>query len=86
VSWAGLLGLILLHKRSRQLRRRMAQRSLLALFLALSLLQITACSSSPSSAQTQNPATPFGNQNLIITAADTAGGPSHTLTIQLTVR
>jgi len=56
------------------------------LFLALSLLQITACSSSPSSAQTQNPATPFGNQNLIITAADTAGGPSHTLTIQLTVR
>jgi Bacterial Ig-like domain (group 3)/FG-GAP-like repeat/FG-GAP repeat len=86
ISWAGLLGLILLRKRSSQLRRRLAHPSLLALFLALSLLQISACSSSPSSAQTQNTGTPTGTQNLTITAADSAGGPSHTLTIQLTVR
>jgi hypothetical protein len=86
ISWAGLLGLILLRKRSRQFRRLLAHPSLLALFLALSLLQISACSSSPSSAQTQNTGTPTGTQNLTITAADTAGGPSHTLTIQLTVR
>jgi Bacterial Ig-like domain (group 3)/FG-GAP-like repeat len=85
VSWAGLLSLILFRKRYHKLRC-LAPRSLLALFLALSLLQITACSSSPSSAQTQITATPFGTQNLIITAADTTGGPSHTLTIQLIVR
>ena len=84
ISWASLLGLIPFRKRARPARRRLAYRPLLALLLALSLFQITACSSSKSPNQT--PGTPMGNQTLVITAADTAGGPSHTITIQLTLR
>jgi hypothetical protein len=81
VSWASLLGLIFFRK-----RRGLARRSLLALFLALSLFQITACSSSQSPSKTPTtPATPRGTQTIVITAADSAGGPSHNLSVQLTI-
>jgi hypothetical protein len=56
--------------------------------LSLSLLQLAACSSSsPSSTPppTQT-GTPKGTQTIVITAADTNGTPSHTLSVQLTIQ
>ena len=90
ITWATLLGLALFRKRIHRGHKYLAQNSLLALLLAFSLLQLSACSSSsPSSTQTTTPpptsGTPKGTQTLVITAADTTGSPSHTLTVQLTI-
>lgn len=85
IAWASLLGLMLLPRRIWQQRRRLMQTSILTLVLAVSLMYISGCAgSSPSTSQ--NAGTPAGTQTITVTAADSAGGPSHTLTLQLTVR
>jgi hypothetical protein len=88
VTWASLLGLIFFRKRTYRAHKHLIHSSLFALLLALGLIQLTACSSSPSSTQTtptQTSGTPKGTQTLIITAADDSGGPSHTVSVQLTI-
>jgi hypothetical protein len=88
ITWTGLFGLILFRRRLRTANLSPILRSLLALLLAAGLLQIAACSSSSPSSNappTQNNGTPKGTQAIVITAADSSGTPSHTVTIQLTV-
>jgi Bacterial Ig-like domain (group 3) len=87
IAFAGLFGMLFFRKRVRRPNGHLLHRSLLALLLTVSILQIVACSSSPSPAQTPNPnpGTPKGTHTLVITAADSAGGPSHTVSITLIV-
>jgi hypothetical protein len=87
VAWASLiLCLASLPRRMRPLDQR-ARRSVLLLLLLISgFLSLSGCSSSPAAAKPSPPGTPTGAQSVTVTAADTAGGPSHTLTIALTIQ
>ncbi|MGD0442565.1 MAG: hypothetical protein ABSA39_01390 [Edaphobacter sp.] len=88
ITWASLFGWMLFRKRFRTADGSPILRFLLALLLAVGLLQIAACSSSSPSSNpppTQNNGTPKGTQTVVITAADSSGTPSHTVSIQLTV-
>jgi hypothetical protein len=84
ILWAGVACLALSPKR---LWRNSLRHPLLSLVLLSSLLALTACSSSPASpTRPPNPGTPTGIQSITITAADSAGGPSHSISLQLTVQ
>jgi hypothetical protein len=58
---------------------------LLALLLTIGFIQLSGCSSSPSPSPS-NTGTPRGIQTITITAADSAGGPSNTVPLQITVQ
>jgi Big-like domain-containing protein/VCBS repeat protein len=84
ILWAGIVGAALSPKRR---WRNSLRRSLFSLVLLGSLLTLTACSSSPASpAAPPNPGTPTGIQSITVTGADSAGGPSHSISLQLTVQ
>jgi hypothetical protein len=84
ILWVGIVGAALSPKR---LWRNSLRRSLFSLVLLGSLFTLTACSSSPARpAAPPNPGTPTGIQSITVTAADSAGGPSHSISLQLTVQ
>ena len=84
ILWAGIVGAAL---SPRRLWRNSLLRSLFSLVLLGSLFTLTACSSSPARpAAPPNPGTPTGIQSVTVTAADSAGGPSHSISLQLTVQ
>ena len=87
ITWAGLFGLIFFRKRLQTAKGNPILPTLVAVLLAASLLQLAACTSSPStsSTTTQNKGTPPGTQTIVITAADASGTPSHTVSVQLTI-
>jgi len=84
-AWAALILLAFSPRRTLRLKGRLMHTSLLALLLTIGLIQLSGCSSSSPSAL-PNPGTPKETQNITITAADSAGGPSHTISLQLTVQ
>jgi hypothetical protein len=69
-----------------QLNRRLMRTSILTLLLALSLIHHSGCGGSSSPSTSQNAGTPKGTQTITVTAADSAGGPSHSISLQLTVQ
>jgi hypothetical protein len=82
--WAGVACLALSPKR---LWRNSLRNPLLSLVLLGTLLTLAGCTSFPASpAAPPNPGTPTGIQSITITAADSAGGPSHSISLQLTVQ
>jgi hypothetical protein len=86
IALAGIFCLTLSPRRIWRLRRVM-KASLLLLLVAVCFLQLSGCSSSPSgSTSSPGGGTPKGTQTITITAADTAGTLSHTITVQLTVQ
>jgi Bacterial Ig-like domain (group 3)/FG-GAP-like repeat len=88
IALTGILCLIFSTRRARQLHRAFVKTSLFALLLAAILISASGCgSSSQQSSSTPDPVrTPAGTQTIIVTAADTNGGPSHTVSLQLTVQ
>jgi hypothetical protein len=87
IAWASLLCLALSPRRIRQLNLRLIRASVFTLLLLIGFIHLTGCSSGSSSPSgSQNSGTPKGTQTITVTAADSAGGPSHSLTLQLTVQ
>jgi hypothetical protein len=86
IAWASLLGLALSPRRIWRLNRHITRASLLTLLLAVGLIQLSGCSSSSPSPSPSNTGTPKGTQTITITAADSAGGPSNTIPLQITVQ
>jgi hypothetical protein len=87
VAWASLfLCLASSPRRMRPLGQRATRSVVLLLLLISGFLSLSGCSSSPPAAKPSAPGTPTGAQSVTVTAADTAGGPSHTLTIAFTIQ
>jgi hypothetical protein len=85
IAWASILCLTLFPRRAWRTSRTLKRTALMTLLLAASLISISGCSSS-SPSSSQNSGTPKGTQTITVTAADSAGGPAHSLTLQLTVQ
>jgi hypothetical protein len=85
-AWAALICLALSPRRTLRLKGRLLDASLLALLLAIGLIQLSGCSSSSPSPSPSNTGTPKGTQTITITAADGAGGLSNTIPLQITVQ
>ena len=91
IAWASLfLCLASLPQRMRRLYQQTNRSVLLTLLLITSFLSVSGCSSSPAKPNPptpiSTPGTPSGPQSVTITAADTAGGPSHSTNIQFTIQ
>jgi hypothetical protein len=91
VAWASLfLCLASLPQRMRRLNQQANRAVLLMLLLITSFLSLSGCSSSPAKPNPptaiSTPGTPSGPQSVTVTAADTAGGPSHSTNIQFTIQ
>ncbi|WP_433967074.1 FG-GAP-like repeat-containing protein [Tunturiibacter gelidiferens] len=86
IAWASLILLIFSPHRLRKLNRHLRRKSLLAVFLAASLLSLAGCSSSPKNPTITNPGTPAGLQTITVTAADLVDKLSHTAIFQVTVQ
>jgi hypothetical protein len=85
IAWASLLCITLFPRRIWQFNRRLMRVSLLSLLLVIGLIHLTGCGGS-SHPTPQNTGTPKGTQTITVTAADSAGGPSHSISLQLTVQ
>jgi hypothetical protein len=86
IAWASLLCITLFPHRMWRLNRRLMRASVLTLLLAIGLIHLSGCSGSSSPSTPQNTGTPKGTQTITVTAADSAGGPSHSISLQLTVQ
>jgi hypothetical protein len=91
IAWASLfLCLASLPQRMHRLNRQATRSVLLMLLLITGFLSVSGCSSSPAKSSPTSPistpGTPSGPQSVTVTAADTAGGPSHSTNIQLTIQ
>lgn len=87
IAWASILCLTLFPRRTWRMSRTLMRTALMTLLLAASLISISGCSSSsPSPSPSQNSGTPKGTQTITVTAADSVGGPAHSITFQLTVQ
>jgi hypothetical protein len=91
IAWASLfLCLASLPQRMRRLNRQATRSVLFTLLLISAFLSVSGCSSSPAKPNPptpiSTPGTPSGPQSVTVTAADTAGGPSHSTNIQLTIQ
>lgn len=84
VAWAGLLCLLVFPRNARRKHHQLRRTSILTVLLAITLIHLSGCSSGGSN--NQNQGTPVGNQTITVTASDASGTPSHSITIQLTVR
>jgi hypothetical protein len=89
IIWAAVIACFALSPK--HLRRDSLRSSLFALAFLGSLLTLTACSSSPAAPNPPppthfDPGTPTGIQSITITATDSAAGPSHSISLQLTVQ
>jgi hypothetical protein len=89
IIWAAVIACLALSPK--HLRRNSLRSSLFALAFLGALLTLTACSSSPAAANPAppthfDPGTPTGIQSITITATDSAAGPSHSVSLQLTVQ
>jgi hypothetical protein len=88
IIWAAVIACALFPK---NLRRNSLRSSLFALAFLGALLTLTACNSSPAAANPAppthfDPGTPTGIQSITITASDSTGKPSHSMTLQITVQ
>jgi hypothetical protein len=79
---AGLLGLTLWPKRIWKSHRRWIRLSMMLLLVGGGLIGLSGCNSS---AHTTVPGTPAGPQNITVSVADSAGGPTHSISFTLTV-
>jgi Bacterial Ig-like domain (group 3)/FG-GAP-like repeat len=91
IAWASLfLCLASLPQRMRRLNRQATRSVLFTLLLISGFLSVSGCSSSPAKPNPptpiSTPGTPSGPQSVTVTAADTAGGPSHSTNIQFTIQ
>jgi hypothetical protein len=87
IAWASILCLTLSPHRAWGMSRTLKRTALMTLLLAASLISISGCSSSsPSPSPSQNSGTPKGTQTITVTAADSVGGPTHSISLQLTVQ
>jgi Bacterial Ig-like domain (group 3)/FG-GAP-like repeat len=91
IAWASLfLCLASLPQRMRRLNQQANRPVLLMLLLITGFLSLSGCSSSPAKPNPptaiSTPGTPSGPQSVTVTAADTAGGPSHSTNIQFTIQ
>jgi hypothetical protein len=89
IIWAAVIACLALSPK--HLRRNSLRSSLFALAFLGALLTLTACSSSPAAANPAppthfDPGTPTGIQSITITATDSTGKPSHSMTLQITVQ
>jgi Bacterial Ig-like domain (group 3)/FG-GAP-like repeat len=89
IIWAAVIACLAL---SPKRPRRNSLRSFLFALASLGvILTLTACSSSPAAANPASPThfdpgTPTGIQSITITATDSTGKPSHSMTLQITVQ
>lgn len=87
VAWASLVLLVFSRRRLHTFNHRLMRASLLIVLLSAGLYSLAGCSSSlPKNPTTTNPGTPAGLQTITVTAADSAGKLSHTVTFQVTVQ
>jgi Bacterial Ig-like domain (group 3)/FG-GAP-like repeat len=86
IAWASLLCVTLSPRRGWRLNRHLMRASMLTFLLAIGLIHLSGCSSSPSPSTPQNTGTPKGTQTITVTASDSVGGPSHSISLQLTVQ
>jgi hypothetical protein len=89
IIWAAVIACLALSPK--HLRRNSLRSSLFALAFLGALLTLIACSSSPAAANPAppthfDPGTPTGIQSITITATDSTGKPSHSMTLQITVQ
>jgi hypothetical protein len=89
IIWAAVIACLALSPK--HLRRNSLRSSLFALAFLGALLTLTACNSSPAAANPAppthfDPGTPTGIQSITITATDSTGKPSHSMTLQITVQ
>jgi hypothetical protein len=89
IIWATVIACLALSPK--HLRRNSLRSSLFALVFLGALLTLTACNSSPTAANPAppthfDPGTPTGTQSITITATDSIGNPSHSITLQITVQ
>jgi hypothetical protein len=89
IIWAAVIACLALSPK--HLRRNSLRSSLFALAFLGALLILTACSSSPAASNPAppthfDPGTPTGIQSITISATDSAGNPSHSMTLQITVQ
>lgn len=89
IIWAAVIACLALSPK--HLRRNSLRSSLFALAFLGALLTLTACNSSPAAANPAppthfDPGTPTGIQSITITATDSTGNPSHSMTLQITVQ
>ena len=89
ILWAALIECLALSPK--RLRRNFLRSSLIVFASLGALFTLAACNSSPAPAKPAppthfDPGTPTGLQSITITATDSAGGPSHSLSLQLTVQ
>ena len=88
IAWAGICCFAFsLRRRWRSGLKRMRS-GFLILILATGLIVISGCGSGSSASMKPpaNPGTPMGAQMITIVATDSAGGPSHSITFQVTIR
>ena len=91
IAWASLfLCLASLPQRMRRLNQQANRSVLLILMLITGFLSLAGCTSSPAKPNPptpiSTPGTPSGPQSVTVTAADTAGGPSHSANLQFTIQ
>ena len=89
IIWAAVIACLALSPK--HLRRNSLRSSLFALAFLGALLTLTACNSSPAAANPAppthfDPGTPTGIQSITITATESTGKPSHSMTLQITVQ
>jgi hypothetical protein len=85
IALACILGLAFSPKRMWEMHRRLIGGGMLLLLAAAGLTLLSACGSS-SHATTTVPGTPTGAQTITVSAADSAGGPSHTFNFTVTIQ
>jgi Bacterial Ig-like domain (group 3)/FG-GAP-like repeat len=83
IAWAGIAFLTLSPRRLWKANRRLTGSIVLMLLVTTGLVTLFGCSSS---SPPKNPGTPAGGQTITISAADSAAGPTHSITFQLTVQ
>lgn len=85
LALAGAVGLLISPRRLTRWNRRLWMLAS-AVLLSGAWFSLTGCSSSSTSNTTKNPGTPSGAYTVTVNLSDAAGGPTHTLTLQVTIQ
>jgi hypothetical protein len=89
IAWASLFVFALSPWRNGKANRKLAGWAMLALLMVCGSILLSGCGGGGGSSKgsgTTNPGTPAGVQSITVSAADSAGRPTHSLTFQLTVQ
>jgi hypothetical protein len=89
IAWASVFFFALSPRRNGKANRKLAGWAMLALLMVCGSVLLSGCGGGGGSSKgsgTTNPGTPAGVQSITVSAADSGGGPAHSLTFQLTVQ